>query len=78
MYRVKFTRSSNPGLFNIFLRAIESLGSEVGHKRADILLALWYRYGAKLISQHQISDGANEYVFQFPDEKTYLLFLLKF
>lgn len=79
MYRVKFTMSSNPGLYNTFLRAIKSLGSEVGHKRADILFALEDRHGAKLISQHYTKkEDQQEYIFQFPDEKTYSLFLLRF
>ena len=79
MYRVKFTLRSNPGLYNTFLRAIESLESEVGPKRADILFALEDRHGAKLISQHYTKkEDQQEYIFQFPDEKTYSLFLLRF
>jgi hypothetical protein len=76
MYRVKFTMSSNPEFYDTFLRAIKSLAPEVGNKRADILFALNERHGAKLISQHY-TKNQQEYIFQFPDEKTYVLFLLR-
>ena len=79
MYTIRFTKNSNPSVFNSFWRAIELLKQEIGHDRTELILALQDRYSARLIKHHTINQGSEtEYVFQFPDEKTYALFLLKF
>lgn len=77
MYTIKFTFSSNPGVYNTFLRAIKSLGNARMNRR-DTLVTLKDRYDAELITEsYNEKLGEHEYVFQFPDEKTYTLFLLK-
>jgi len=79
VYTIRFTKNSNPIVYDSFWRAIESLRQEIGsNHRQLVLAALQDRHGAQLLKDRAINNGDEwEYIFQFPDEKTYALFLLR-
>lgn len=78
MYRIKFTKKSNPELYDCFVRALENIKPIVGSNPTELKQGLVDYYKAKLINQyHDEVKAETEYVFEFPDEQAYVLFLLK-
>lgn len=78
MYRIKFTKKSNLELYDCFVRALENLKPIVGGNPPELKQGLLDYHNARLLSQyHDEVKAETEYVFEFPDEQAYLLFLLK-
>jgi hypothetical protein len=75
VYRITFTKRSNPAVFNCFLRAIDNLTPTIGGNISELKRGLEEHYGDKLIS-HEFENNESKYVFEFSSEREYLLFLI--
>ena len=78
MYQIKFSQHTNLTVFNAFVQAIDKIRLTTGHDANKIILVLREQYHANLVGHatDPIISGT-EYICEFPSEKEYTWFLLR-